>query len=178
MQQLSYTLSEPVCGDYGWIIHRHGALYAQEGWNERFEAMVAQSLVNFIRIPDKSRTRGWVAKGAQGEVLGSIFITEESAEEAKLRLFYVEPSARGRGIGSALVQEAIAFSREKGFRRITLYTVSILHSALRIYAAAGFTLQSEAPTNEYGPELMTQIWALELAPAGETEAKAAVFNNC
>lgn len=178
MQNVSFTLSEPVCGDYGWIIHRHGALYAQEGWNERFEAMVAQSLVNFIQIPDKSRTRGWVAKGAQGEILGSIFITEESEEEAKLRLFYVEPSARGQGIGSTLVREAIAFSREKGFSRITLYTVSILHSALRIYSAAGFTLQSEAPTNEYGPELMTQIWALDLAPAVESVAGTAAINNC
>lgn len=178
MQNISFTLSEPVCGDYGWIIHRHGALYAQEGWNERFEAMVAQSLVNFIRMPDKSRTRGWVAKGTQGEILGSIFISEESAEEAKLRLFYVEPSARGRGIGSALVQEAIAFSREKGFSRITLYTVSILHSALRIYAAAGFTLQSEAPTSEYGPELMTQIWVLDLASSNEPKARTAAINNC
>ena len=141
-------------------------------------AMVAQSLVNFIQIPDKSRTRGWVAKGAQGEILGSIFITEESEEEAKLRLFYVEPSARGQGIGSTLVREAIAFSREKGFNRITLYTVSILHSALRIYSAAGFTLQSEAPTNEYGPELMTQIWALDLGQAVESDAKATAFNNC
>lgn len=172
--QLSFTLSEPVCGDYGWIIHRHGVLYAQEyGWNERFEAMVAQSLVNFIRLPDKSRSRGWVARNSQGDILGSIFITEEGAEEAKLRLFYVEPSERGRGIGSALVQSAIAFCREKGFNRITLYTVSILHSALRIYAAAGFTLQSEAPTSEYGPELMTQIWALDLAAAGKTDARIA-----
>ena len=158
----SYMLRPHQPGDMGWIIHRHGVLYAEEyGLDESFEAMVARIAATFIENFDTRRERGWIAE-RDGEVVGSVLLVRDGEELAKLRLLYVEPKARGLGIGSRLVGECIGFARRAGYRKITLWTNDVLVSARRIYQAAGFSLVQEEQHHSFGQDLVGQYWELAL----------------
>ena len=158
--QPSYMLRLHQPGDMGWIIHRHGVLYAEEyGLDESFEAMVARIAATFIENFDTRRERCWIAE-RDGEVVGSVLLVKDGEEIAKLRLLYVEPKARG--IGSRLVSERIGFARRVGYHKITLWTNDVLVSARRIYQAAGFSLVQEEQHHSFGQDLVGQYWELSL----------------
>lgn len=158
----SYVLRPHQPGDIGWVIHRHGALYAAEqGWDERFEALVAQIAAKFVRNFDPRRERCWIAE-QEGAILGSIFLVKKSARVAQLRMLLVEPSARGLGLGKRLVDECVRFAREAGYKKITLWTQSDLLAARGIYAKAGFRLVKRQPIRDFGAELVSETWDLDL----------------
>jgi DNA-binding MarR family transcriptional regulator/GNAT superfamily N-acetyltransferase len=158
----SYILRPHRPGDMGWIVHRHGALYAQEyGWDETFEALVAGIAAEFIRDFDPRRERAWIAE-KDGEIVGSVLLVRQSDEVAKLRLLYVEPQARGLGIGRHFVDECIRFARAAGYRRLTLWTNDVLYAARALYAKAGFTLAKTEPHRSFGQDLVGEFWEMEL----------------
>jgi GNAT superfamily N-acetyltransferase len=158
----AYTLRQHRVGDMGWIVHRQAALYAREyGWDNQFEALIAEIVAQFVKTFDPERERCWIAE-KDGAVVGSVLAVKDSDTVAKLRLLYVEPDARGLGIGQRLVAECIAFARAAGYRRLTLWTNSVLTSARRIYEAAGFRLTSEERHHSFGHDLVGQYWTLGL----------------
>ena len=160
--KIPYLLRSPQPGDLGWIVHRQAVLYAQEyGWNEEFEALLAEIVAQFVRTFDSKRESCWVAE-REDEVVGSIFLVRGSAREAKLRLLYVEPSARGLGIGGRLVTECVRFARQAGYRRLTLWTNDILTAARHLYERAGFQMAKEERHHSFGHELVGQHWKLDL----------------
>jgi len=160
--QPGFILRDPQPGDMGWIVHRQAVLYAREfGWNAEYEALVAEIVAKFVREFDPQRERCWIAE-KDGKPVGSVFVVRQDDETAKLRLLAVEASARGLGIGHRLVDECIRFARYAGYRKLVLWTNSVLTDARRIYEKAGFTLVEEEPHHSFGKDLIGQNWALDL----------------
>lgn len=157
-----YVVRGPRPGDLGWIVHRHGALYAEEyGWDARFEALVAGIVARFVERYDRARERCFVAE-RDGAVVGSVLCVAQSRTVAKLRLLYVEPAARGQGIGARLVDECVRFARAAGYKRIELWTNDVLTAARRIYERAGFRLVAEEPYRGFGKRTVAQTFRLAL----------------
>ncbi len=157
-----YILRPHRPGDMGWVIHRHGVLYAQEyGWDERFEALVAEIAAKFIQNFNAARERCWIAETEAG-IIGSVFLVTGSADIAKLRLLLVEPGARGLGIGTRLVDECILFARQARYKKITLWTQNILLAARQVYRKAGFRVVKEEPQCQFGAEMISETWELDL----------------
>jgi DNA-binding MarR family transcriptional regulator/GNAT superfamily N-acetyltransferase len=149
-------------GDIGWVVSRHGAIYAQEyGWDIGFEALVAEIGAQFIKSYDATREHCWIAEIA-GEPVGSIFLVKGTDEIAKLRLLLVEKKARGLGVGRALSEQCIRFAREAGYTSITLWTQSILVAARDIYQRAGFRRVAEEKHHSFGVDLVGETWELKL----------------
>jgi GNAT superfamily N-acetyltransferase len=151
-------------GDMGWIVHRHGVIYADEyGYDEHFEALVAHVVADFIDRFKRNRERAWIAERAStGEIVGSVFVVEKSESIAQLRLLLVEPSARGTGLGTRLVGEVIRFARQAGYQTIQLWTQRELTAARRIYAAAGFRVVREEEHASFGKLAIAEVWELAL----------------
>lgn len=157
-----YYLRQHEPGDMGLIVYKHGALYAMEyGWDQHFEALVSQIVSDFIKNFNPKRERCWIAE-MNGEVVGSIFIVEENEEVAKLRLLLVDPKARGLGLGTTLVEECIRFSKRAGYKKIVLWTNSVLKEARHIYQKSGFELVNEENHHSFGHDLVGETWELRL----------------
>jgi DNA-binding MarR family transcriptional regulator/GNAT superfamily N-acetyltransferase len=157
-----YLLRPHQPGDMGWVIHRHGALYAEEyGWDETFEALVADIAAKFVRRFDPKRERCWIAE-REGEIVGSVFLVQKSRTVGQLRLMYVEPKARGLGIGGRLVEECLRFARRAGYRKVVLWTNSVLLAARHLYEKAGFRLIHAEPHRSFGRDLVGETWELTL----------------
>lgn len=160
MPKVTFRSHRP--GDMGWVVERHGALYSQEyGWDESFEALVADIVAKFITHLDPKRERCWIAE-LDGERVGCVFCVKKSKTVAKLRLLLVEPRARGLGLGSRLVDECIRFARAAGYRDLVLWTNDVLVAARKIYERAGFELVESERHRSFGKDLVGQNWTLRL----------------
>ncbi len=156
-------LRPPGAGDIGWVVHRHGALYAAEyGWDWTFEALVAQVASEFVLKFNPARERCWMAE-LDGRVVGSAFVVEKTPEIAKLRLVYVEPEARGLGVSRQLLVASLAFAKAAGYGKMLLWTNRNLTAARGLYASAGFTMTLEEPYRGFGHDLVGETWELALA---------------
>jgi DNA-binding MarR family transcriptional regulator/GNAT superfamily N-acetyltransferase len=158
----SYVLRPLGPGDRGWIVERHGALYAAEyGWDVSFEALVARIVADHVDRRDDPGEAGWIAE-LDGERVGCVLCVRADDDTAQLRLLLVDPAARGAGIGARLVDECLRFARRAGYRRIVLWTNDVLTAARRIYERAGFALEAEEPHHSFGHDLVGQTWARPL----------------
>jgi DNA-binding MarR family transcriptional regulator/N-acetylglutamate synthase-like GNAT family acetyltransferase len=157
-----YLLRPHQSGDMGWVVHRQGVLYAQEyGYDETFEALAAEIVAKFIQHCDAKRERCWIAE-RDGEIVGSVFLVAGSKTVAKLRLLYVEPAARGLGIGGRLVSECVRFARQAGYKKIKLWTQSELDAARHIYKKAGFHVVEKKRHHSFSKDLVAETWELTL----------------
>jgi GNAT superfamily N-acetyltransferase len=157
-----YVLRPHRPGDMGWIVHRQAVLYAQEySWNQEYEALISRIVADFLDHFNPALERCWIAE-REGEIVGSVFLVKHPERDgvAKLRLLYVEPSARGLGIGGRLVNECTRFARQAGYHTLTLWTNSVLVSARRLYQAEGYRLIQEEPHHSFGKDLVGQTWEL------------------
>ena len=160
-----YILRPHQPGDIGWAVQKHGELYAREyGWDETFEALAAEVGAKFLRDFDPKKERAWVAE-KDGENVGFVMLIRQSDEVAKLRMLLVDPKARGLGIGKRLVEECIRFARNRGYKKITLWTNDILVTACHIYRETGFKLMAEERHHSFGHDLVGQTWELDLTNA-------------
>lgn len=156
------VLRPPDPGDYGWIVERNAAVYAQEyGWDLSYEALVARIVADYLERHDDARERAWIAE-VGGARVGCVFCVARDDDVAQLRLLLVEPSARGRGVGGRLVDECLRFARRTGYREMMLWTNDVLVDARRIYERAGFELVDEEPHHSFGHDLVGQIWSRPL----------------
>ncbi len=156
------SLRDPRPGDMGWVVQSHGALYASEyGFDAGFEALVAEIVAKYMTSFDASRERCWIAD-IEGRPVGSVFLVKASDDVAKLRLLLLDPAARGRGLGQRLVAECVSFARACGYRRMTLWTQSILVGARKIYQDAGFKLVASEPHRSFGQNLIGETWERDL----------------
>lgn len=161
----AYVLRPHRPGDMGWVVARHGALYAQDyGWDISFEGTVAEITAQFVKNFNPARERCFIAE-MDSEPVGSVFVVRASDDIAKLRLLIVDPSARGRGVGRKLVEECVAFARAAGYRKMTLWTQSILTGARKIYQDCGFTLVASEPHKSWGADLVGETWEKALGLA-------------
>jgi DNA-binding MarR family transcriptional regulator/GNAT superfamily N-acetyltransferase len=159
-----YVLRAHQPGDIGWVVHRHGVLYSQEyGWDQTFEALVAEIAAKFIKNFDPQRERCWIAE-RDGEILGCVFLVRRAGHPrtSQLRMLLVEPSARGMGIGAKLVEECLRFARQAGYRKMMLWTNSVLGAARAIYKKVGFRLTESEKHHSWGHDLVSEIWELDL----------------
>jgi DNA-binding MarR family transcriptional regulator/N-acetylglutamate synthase-like GNAT family acetyltransferase len=160
--RVPYILRPPEPGDMGWVVQRHGSLYAEEyGYDRHFEGLVASIVGSFVEKFDPARERCWIAE-RDGETAGSVFLVRKSEHVAKLRLLIVDPAARGLGIGARLVAECVKFARQAGYRKITLWTHSQLHAARHLYREAGFQLVHKQSVHSFGLDLVDETWDLHL----------------
>ncbi|MGH9245976.1 MAG: bifunctional helix-turn-helix transcriptional regulator/GNAT family N-acetyltransferase [Acidimicrobiales bacterium] len=158
----SFVVRPPEPGDFGWVVHRHGVLYSMEyGWDETYEALVAQIAADYAAGHDPKREAAWIAE-VEGEPVGSVFCVKRDDGVAQLRLLLVEPRARGMGIGGRLVDECIRFARRAGYQRMMLWTTDVLASARRIYQRAGFELGEQEQQHRWGHDIVGQTWWLTL----------------
>lgn len=156
------TLRAPVTGDYGWVVQRHGELYAQEYcWDETFEALVARIVADHVDKHDPKREAAWIAE-VNGERVGCVFCMKKEDNVAQLRILLVEPSARGIGVGGHLVDECIRFARRAGYKQMMLWTNDVLVDARRIYERVGFRLVADEAHQSFGQDLVGQNWLLDL----------------
>jgi DNA-binding MarR family transcriptional regulator/GNAT superfamily N-acetyltransferase len=161
-QPRSFVLRTLVPGDFGWVIYRHGVLYAEEyGWDETFEALVARIVADYVANRDPRRENAWIAE-VDGERAGCVFCVKREQTVAQLRLLLVEPQARGMGVGTRLVEECLRFARRAGYERIMLWTNDVLLDARRIYERAGFRLAEEGKHHSFGHDLVEQTWWREV----------------
>jgi DNA-binding MarR family transcriptional regulator/predicted N-acetyltransferase YhbS len=156
-----FVLRSPQPGDYGWVVQRHGSLYAEHGWDAGFEALVARVVADYAGDHDPDREAAWIAE-ISGRPVGSIFCVRNDDETAQLRLLIVDPAARGMGIGEALVDACVRFARDAGYTRLRLWTNSTLASARRLYQRAGFELVAEETSPKFGTDFIEQDWVLAL----------------
>ena len=153
-----YVLRQPGPGDLGWVVHRHGVLYAEGyGWDETFEALVARIVADYVDHRDAKRENAWIAE-VDGESVGCVFCVRKEEKTAQLRLLLVDPRARGMGIGSRLVEECMRFARRAGYAQMMLWTNDVLDDARRIYERAGFKLVEEERHHSFGQDLVGQNW--------------------
>jgi DNA-binding MarR family transcriptional regulator/N-acetylglutamate synthase-like GNAT family acetyltransferase len=158
----SFILRTYQIGDIGWIVQRHGVIYAHEyGWNDRFEALVAKIAADFLESHDPKRERCWIAE-REGQNVGCVFLVAKSKSIAQLRLLLVEPRSRGLGIGEGLVAECVRFARQTGYRKIILWTNNVLAAARHLYERAGFRLTHKEPHQSFGVKLVGETWELKL----------------
>lgn len=161
-QDPSYLLRDPRAGDMGLVVQQQAELYTREyGWNREFEAMVAEIVAKYLREFDPARERCWIAE-KDGKVIGSVFVVRHDDSTAKLRMLYVDASARGLGIGNRLIEETVRFAKHAGYTRMILWTTSVLVDARRLYQKAGFHLIEEQPVHSFGKDLVGQTWGLDL----------------
>ena len=161
-------------GDLGWVVQTHGEQYAREfGWDVTFEALVARIVGDYGTAHDPAREQGWIAELA-GERVGCVFCVAQDDDTAQLRILLVTPSARGSGVGSALVRRCVDFARHAGYRRMVLWTNDVLVAARRIYEASGFRLETEDRHRSFGQDLVGQTWGLDLRPTSRRRTASPV----